>query len=113
MLGINGWEFLVIVLVAILVVGPERMPAYAKQFRDWVVAARDLVTQNKDKIKAEMGDEVDWKQYDPRQYDPRRIVREALAEPSTPVAAAPAAATRHAAPQAVTPGAAPYDPDAT
>lgn len=84
MLGINGGELLLLILLAIVVVGPQRMPEYARQFRDWVVAGRDYVNRGKDQIRAEMGDEVDWKQLDPRQYDPRRIVREALNEPLPP-----------------------------
>jgi len=106
MLGINGWEFLVIILVAIIVVGPERMPEYARQLREWIRGARDLVTRNTDQLKTELGaDDVDWKQYDPRQYDPRRIVREALYEPAKP-APAPAPAAQPSRP-------APFDDDAT
>ena len=109
MFGINGGELVVLIVIAILVVGPERMPEYAAQLREWVVSLRDLVTRNKDQLASEFGDDVDWKQYDPRQYDPRRIVREALYEPAPkPAAAAPAAAA--AAPVAQP---APYDADAT
>ncbi|WP_062076727.1 hypothetical protein [Demequina globuliformis] len=88
MFGINGGELLVLILIAIVVIGPERMPEYAAQLRRWVVRGRDWVNQGKDQVKSEVGDQVDWTQYDPRQYDPRRIVREALAEPS-PAAQAP------------------------
>lgn len=92
MFGINGGELLVLILIAIIVIGPERMPEYAQQLRQWIVRGRDMVNEGKDQIKSEVGDEVDWKQYDPRQYDPRRIVRDALAEPSQPPRAAPAVA---------------------
>ncbi|WP_084039400.1 twin-arginine translocase TatA/TatE family subunit [Demequina sp. NBRC 110053] len=110
MLGINGWEFLVLIVVAIVVIGPERMPEYARQLREWVVSMRDLVNSNKDTLTSELGPDVDWKQYDPRQYDPRRIVREALYEPTPSAAAAPAAAAA-AAPEQGAP--APYDSEAT
>ncbi|WP_084129378.1 twin-arginine translocase TatA/TatE family subunit [Demequina sp. NBRC 110055] len=131
MFGINGGELLVIILVAILVVGPERMPSYAKQLRDWVVRGRDYVNQGKDQLKNDVGGDVDWSQYDPRQYDPRRIVREALAEPAqapratsgaaaggtgaaTPAAANPATASAPGTPEGdVTLNGAPYDTEAT
>lgn len=124
MFGINGGELLVIILVAILVVGPERMPEYAKQLRAWVVRGRDLVNQGKDQLKSDVGGDVDWTQYDPRQYDPRRIVREALAEPAPspapraaaePTTASAAASTAAAASgvHSATASAAPYDPEAT
>ncbi|WP_062387420.1 twin-arginine translocase TatA/TatE family subunit [Demequina iriomotensis] len=108
MLDINGGELLILVLVAIVVIGPERMPEYAKQLRSLVVRGRDMFQSSKATIKAEVGTEVDWSQLDPRQYDPRRIVRDALNEPSPP---AGAAAARRAT-QAV-PGKAPFDDEAT
>ncbi|WP_084078915.1 twin-arginine translocase TatA/TatE family subunit [Demequina sp. NBRC 110057] len=122
MFDINGGELLVIILVAILVVGPERMPEYAKNLREWVVRGRDYVNTNKDQLKSDVGVDVDWKQYDPRQYDPRRIVRDALAEPTATRPAPPAGATAAATPAAASDAASgvsvtatgiPYDADAT
>ncbi|WP_296664971.1 twin-arginine translocase TatA/TatE family subunit [Demequina sp.] len=107
MLDVNGGELLILVLVAIVVIGPERMPEYARQLRGLVVRGRDMLREGKATVKAEVGDEVDWKQLDPRQYDPRRIVREALNEPSPP----PAAPARRVAEPS--PGPAPFDADAT
>lgn len=104
MLDINGGELLILVLVAIVVIGPERMPEYARQLRALVVRGRDMVRDSKASIKAEVGDQVDWSQLDPRQYDPRRIVRDALAEPSPRTAPRPTPAL---------PGRAPFDADAT
>ena len=82
MFGINGGELLILIVVAIIVVGPERMPEYAKQLREWVVSLRAVVDRGREQIKEEVGEDVDWNQLDPRQYDPRRIVREALNEPT-------------------------------
>lgn len=96
MFGINGGELLVLIVVAIIVVGPERMPEYARQLREWVVALRAMVDRGRDQIKEEVGDDVDWSQFDPRQYDPRHIVREALNEP-TQTARAGGAASKTAA----------------
>jgi sec-independent protein translocase protein TatB len=116
--GVNGGELLVLILIAVIVIGPERMPAYAKQFKDFVVGARDYARATKESVTAEIGDEVDWKQLDPRQYDPRRIVREALSEPS-PSGASRAAASAKPAPAADAAGslaageAPPFDADAT
>ncbi|SEJ33894.1 twin-arginine translocase TatA/TatE family subunit [Demequina mangrovi] len=108
MFDINGGELLVLVLVAIVVIGPERMPEYAKQLRDLVVRGRDMFQSSKASLKAEVGDQVDWSQLDPRQYDPRRIVRDALNEPSSPAGAATARRVTQA-----TPGEAPFDTEAT
>lgn len=81
MFGINGAEFLVIALIAVVVVGPERLPRYAEQLGRWVRGLRGYADQAKARVAeeiAEDGEELDWKALDPRQYDPRRIVREAL-----------------------------------
>ncbi|WP_426566029.1 Sec-independent protein translocase TatB [Angustibacter sp. McL0619] len=81
MFDINGGEFLVLIVVALLILGPERLPQYAAQLARLVREARTFAGKAREQVKAEMGDEfddVDWKALDPRRYDPRRIVREAL-----------------------------------
>lgn len=87
MFGINGAEVLVLLLVAVVVVGPERLPAYAEQLGGWVRQLRELVRSTKDRVASEMGEDavdLDWATLDPRRYDPRRIVREALLEDDPP-----------------------------
>ncbi len=83
MLGINGPEFIVLALLALLVVGPERLPQYAAQLGRLVRELRRMASGAKQQVQAELGpdfDDIDWQKLDPRQYDPRRIVREALTE---------------------------------
>ena len=114
MFGINGAEFLIIALIAVVVVGPERLPRYAEQLGQWVRNLRGYADQAKARVAeeiAEDGEAVDWKALDPRQYDPRRIVREALLEqPPTappPVTGRVTTTGRRAAAAGVAPGAAP------
>lgn len=81
MFDINGWEFILLLVAALLVIGPERMPEYSAKLGRLVKQVRGLADTAKVQLREQMGsefDDVDWKQYDPRQYDPRRIVREAL-----------------------------------
>jgi sec-independent protein translocase protein TatB len=124
MFDINGWEFIILLVVTVFVIGPERMPEYAAKLARLVRQVRGMADTAKEQLREQMGpefDEVDWKQYDPRQYDPRRIVREALmdqepedgqASSSGDVQAggfkAPSSFTRHN-PDKPTP----YDQDAT
>lgn len=87
MFDINGGELLVLLLVAVLVIGPERLPAYAEQLGKWARRARVFLRDTKERVDEELGDEVrdvDWAALDPRRYDPRRIVREALLDDLTP-----------------------------
>lgn len=81
MFDINGWEFVVLVVVALLVIGPERMPEYSAKLARMVRQLKGMADAATVQLREQMGpefDNVDWKQYDFRQYDPRRIVREAL-----------------------------------
>lgn len=125
MIDINGGEFIVLVVLAVLLIGPERLPRYAAQLAVLVKRAKVLLQDAKSRVDEELGDDfkdVDWSKLDPRQYDPRRIVREALLD-DTPAPAggagaagsaggAAAAASRTAsAPRAT--GPAPYDDEAT
>ena len=83
---VNGWEFIIILVAALLVIGPERLPEYSAKLARMVKQVRGLADTAKVQLREQMGpdfDDVDWKQYDPRQYDPRRIVREALMDDGT------------------------------
>jgi sec-independent protein translocase protein TatB len=88
MLDINGSEFLVIAVIAVILVGPERLPEYVRGLRSLVKRARAAVRDGQTALQSEFGDDVDWERLDPRQYDPRKIVREALFDDddTTPVA---------------------------
>lgn len=80
---INPNEFLVILVIAMVVIGPQRLPEYAQTLRKWVRQGRNYLLNAREQVRHELGpefDDVDWTKFDPRQYDPRRIVREALAE---------------------------------
>ena len=82
-MGLNFDKILVILVIAIFLLGPERLPVYAKKLGELVRNIKRMADGAKDRLKDEMGpefDEVDWKQLDPRQYDPRRIIRDALVE---------------------------------
>ena len=92
MFGINGGEALVLLLVAVIVVGPERLPHYAEQLAGWVRQLRVFMQEAKARVDEELGvdsSDVDWQALDPRRYDPRRIVREALLDDILPPSGAP------------------------
>ncbi|MBG6223789.1 sec-independent protein translocase protein TatB [Arthrobacter sp. CAN_A2] len=81
MLGINGLELVVLALIAVMVLGPERLPEYAAQLARLVKGLRRMASGAREQLREEVGpelDEVDWRKLDPRQYDPRRIIKEAL-----------------------------------
>ncbi|WP_454300020.1 twin-arginine translocase TatA/TatE family subunit [Salana multivorans] len=62
-----------------MVVGPERLPEYARQLGRLVREVKRIAVGAQERVREELGPEIeDLRQYDPRQYDPRRIIREAL-----------------------------------
>ena len=121
--GLTIEKLLVIGIIALFLIGPDRLPAYSAQFGRLVRQLRDMASGAKDRMRDELGpdfDDMDWKKLDPRQYDPRRIIREALQESpeksvttettSAPEAMESAYAKRKRMKQG-TP--APFDPDAS
>lgn len=93
--GITFEKLLLIGLIAVLLVGPERLPRYAESAARLARRAGELLRDARTRVRDEMGpeiDDVDWRKLDPRQYDPRRIIRDALFEdpdPPTGVVAEP------------------------
>ncbi|WMY79941.1 Sec-independent protein translocase TatB [Citricoccus sp. I39-566] len=82
--GINGAELIILALLAVLILGPEKLPDYTRKLMEWIRNLRRMAEGAKSQFKEETGtdfDEIDWKRYDPRQYDPRRIIKDALADP--------------------------------
>ena len=128
MFGLTFEKLLVIGVLAVFLLGPERLPQYAAGLARLVKGIRNMATGAKERMREEMGDEfddVDWRTLDPRQYDPRRIIRGALlAGPQSSAGSTPAASTAPGAaatatvppstrPARATAGSAPYDMEAT
>ena len=94
MFGLSGEKLIILLIIAAFVLGPERLPQYAKQLANLIKSIRRMAEGAKDQLANELGPEyqdLDWTKLDPRQYDPRRIIREALVEdlnPTVPVGTA-------------------------
>ena len=88
MFGLSFEKLLLIMLVAGLIVGPQRLPLYAEKLAHLVRTIRDLTDTAKTRAAAELGPDfnpAEWKKLNPRNYDPRRIIQDTLADtPMTP-----------------------------
>lgn len=83
MFGISGSEFLVLLLVLVVVIGPQRLPEYTRKLTQWVRQLRVFLDDAKAQIAEEVGPELadlNLQDLNPRNYDPRKIVRDALGE---------------------------------
>ena len=110
MLDINSGELLVLGAVAVVVLGPERLPTYAAQLGRLVREARTFARGAREQVRNEMGpefDDIDWQSLDPRRYDPRRIVRDALLDDDEPTGVSDRAPN---VPPAMRPSTQPSDP---
>lgn len=79
MFGLSFEKIVVAGIIAVIVIGPSRLPYYAQRLGEFIRLFRAHIDVARDRAAASLGTE-DWQSLDPRQYDPRRIVREALAE---------------------------------
>jgi sec-independent protein translocase protein TatB len=74
MFGIEGWELIIIVIIALIVLGPERLPEVARQAGSMVRTVRQMYAN----VRAEMGPEFDDFERgvrDLRSLNPREQVR--------------------------------------
>jgi len=81
--GLSGEKLLILGVLAAMILGPDRLPEYARKLAQFVKGLRKMADGAQSQLKDELGEgfeDVDWKKLDPRQYDPRRIIREALLE---------------------------------
>lgn len=120
--GLTFEKLLLIGFIAVLIIGPERLPRAAESFAKMVRKAGEYLRDTKSRMRQEMGpeiDDVDWRKLDPRQYDPRRIIRDALfEEPQTTPAQARQTIAEPVAPRIVpqefsASNRPPFDPEAT
>ncbi len=120
MFGIEAPEMLVLLIVALLVFGPDRLPEMARQAGSWVRDLRRMVANARRDLSDGLGVDADdlrkLKDLDPKSYV-RRNVLDGLdldlgldddeKRPTGNGSAAPSAARNAPAPEA------PFDPDTT
>ena len=61
MFGIGLPELLVIMAVALIVVGPEKLPELAKSLARGVLELKKVATELKENVEREVGDEEEWR----------------------------------------------------
>ncbi len=75
MFGISGTELIILAIITFVVIGPERMPEYARQIREFVKTVRRMAFDAKDDFKEALGEtgleDINWRQYDPREAKER------------------------------------------
>ena len=52
--GINGGELIVLIVLALLLLGPDKIPEYLRKLREWVHKIRQLAEGAKEQFKEEV-----------------------------------------------------------
>ena len=73
MFGVGIPELMVIIVVGLVVFGPDRLPDFARQAGRMVKQVRVMTRQARDDIRAELGPE--YADFELTDLDPRRAVR--------------------------------------
>ncbi len=69
MSGIGGSEFLLLCMIGLLILGPERLPRVARQLGSWVGKARQMTRS----LQRQLEEEVDMEKnlgFDPKELNP-------------------------------------------
>jgi sec-independent protein translocase protein TatB len=78
MFGVGLPEFMVILVIGLVVFGPDRLPDLARQAGRMVRQVRALTRQARDDIRAELGPE--YADFELTDLDPRRAIRKHIME---------------------------------
>lgn len=78
MFGVGPAELILIVFVAVLVVGPEKVPELARQAGRFLHRAKLMATATRDELRTELGPE--FADLELRDLDPREMVRKQVME---------------------------------
>lgn len=76
MFDIGAGEFIVIVIVALLIVGPDRLPQLARQWVSFIQGLRAQAARARDDLRDSVGGDVSEVAQFLREADPRRILDE-------------------------------------
>jgi sec-independent protein translocase protein TatB len=76
MFGIGPMELAVLAIVGLIVLGPERLPGFARQAAQMIRTLRDMATGAREQLRDELGPE--FADVDLRNLNPRTAVRRVL-----------------------------------
>ena len=73
MSGIGGSEFILLCLIGLLILGPERLPRVARQIGGWLGKARQMTRAMQRQLEEELDTENNFG-IDPKDLDPRNLL---------------------------------------
>jgi sec-independent protein translocase protein TatB len=73
MSGIGGSEFILLCLIGLLILGPERLPRVARQIGGWLGKARQMTRAMQRQLEEELDTDNNFG-IDPKDLDPRNLL---------------------------------------
>lgn len=83
MFGINGWEFVVLAIVALVVIGPDKLPKFIQDAGRIVRQVRSMATQAQNDVREHLGPEfaeLDLSDLNPRSFVQKHLLDDGLDE---------------------------------
>ena len=74
MSGIGGSEFILLCLIGLLILGPERLPRVARQVGGWIGKARQMTRSLQRQLEEEVSVEKNFG-IDPKDLDPNELLK--------------------------------------
>ena len=73
MSGIGGSEFILLCLIGLMILGPERLPRVARQIGSWVGKARQMTRTLQRQLEEETSAQKNLG-FDPKELDPSQMI---------------------------------------
>jgi len=73
MTGVGGSEFILLCLIGLLILGPERLPRVARQIGRWLGKARQMTRAMQRQLENELNAEKNLG-INPKDFDPRNLM---------------------------------------
>ena len=74
MSGIGGSEFILLCLIGLLILGPERLPRVAREIGRWVGKARQMTRSLQRQLEEEIDVEKNFG-FDPKELNPQNLMK--------------------------------------
>ncbi|RKS72467.1 sec-independent protein translocase protein TatB [Motilibacter peucedani] len=81
MFGINGWEFVVLAVVALVVIGPDKLPGFISEAGRMVRQLRRMASEAQADVREHLGPEfadIDLSELNPRAFVQKHLLDDAL-----------------------------------
>lgn len=81
MFGINGWEFVVLAVVALVVIGPDKLPGFIQDAGRMIRQVRKMATEAQADVRDHLGPEfaeLDLSDLNPRAFVQKHLLDDAL-----------------------------------